>query len=192
MSELSGQRKSDLDALLTCLGVNGDASSLRAVLSAGVDVNAKDEYGYTALHAAAEADWREDNDGRMLILLENGADLRARAYDEQRTPLMLAAAEGFASQLQRLVEWGAEVDAQDSMGLTPLMLAVDQSLEPEKKVNALLEAGADVSFRDHQGMSALDLAQQYHDVLRKIGSPTSEQGRIVDNLRKRSRNGDAA
>ena len=91
-------------------------------------------YGGTPLHIAVLADQKEVAE----LLLENGADINARAEDEAGgTPLHWAAAIGRKQFAELLVEAGADVNATDINGYTPL----DATLyyEPEQEKQAKLE-----------------------------------------------------
>lgn len=50
---------------------------------------------------------------------------------------------------------GAEVDARDDRGLTPLVKAAGSGLDPSAAAEVLLAAGADPAVVGHQGESAL-------------------------------------
>lgn len=132
-----------------CLSVDGTAEEVEARIAAGEDVNTPTPDGYTPLHHAAMADWDAREDRRIELLVRAGARLEARLPDGTPrgrggfTPLMLAAREGHAGQVDALIRAGANVAAQDRRGRTPLMLAAGQAFEVEIKVGALLAAGAD-------------------------------------------------
>jgi ankyrin repeat protein len=70
------------------------------------------------------------------------------------TPLHQAAANGSAEAMRLLVEAGAEIDAVNDFGATPLMWAIG---EPEK-VRMLVGAGANVNARSKMGRTPLFLA----------------------------------
>jgi len=166
-----------------CLSIDVTPDMLRHLIAAGADVNAAIQGGYTPLHAAAMADWDEDDDGRMRVLLEHRANPEARADTQggrQWTPLLLAAAEGHAAQVRTLVAWGGNVNAQDSDGRTALMLAVSQLAAPEAKTQTLISAGADPSKKCLAGKTALDNAREYLATLQSVGS-TDIQG-VSDDL----------
>jgi hypothetical protein len=153
------------------LSVDQSQDELRAWLQTGIDVNVRDELGYTALHSSAMADWNEDEDGRMRILLEAGADTEARAETQaikSCTPLALAAAEGYAAQVRRLVEYGADVNAVDACSMTPLMHALSSGFQVVDKVEALLGGGADAQMKDRQGRTALDHARESRRIWTRI------------------------
>lgn len=157
--------------MTACLSDEDDVDRVRELIDAGADVNATTtDDGFTALHATAMADWREDEDGRMRVLLEADANKEARANTQagnEWTPLLLAAAEGYACQVKTLIEWGADVDVEDELGRTPLMLASAQSLEAQPKILTLLDHGADLQKRCHEGLTALDHAEEYVSSLKE-------------------------
>jgi cytohesin len=70
--------------------------------------------------------------------------------------LHLAVADRRREAVKLLLEYGADPNARNEYGLTPLHLAWD---EPET-AGALLEAGAEPTARDEQGLTALDYVAQ--------------------------------
>ena len=73
--------------------------------------------------------------------------------DHNRPPLHRAAAEGDSEALAALLEAGADADARDEDGVTPLHLAASPDI-----VEALLNAGADVDARPSNGRTPLHYA----------------------------------
>ncbi len=58
---------------------------------------------------------------------------------------------------ERLIREGADVNARDSFGMTPLHCAA--AAGHEEAVRVLLAAGADIGIKDNEGRSPLDLAR---------------------------------
>ena len=76
--------------------------------------------------------------------------------------LSKAAAKGDLSAVLSLLDSGADIDASDDWGLTPLISA---SLNGHVEVvQALLDKGADVHAKDKSGSTALILACQQSDI----------------------------
>jgi len=74
--------------------------------------------------------------------------------DRGRTPLMLAANVGSIDAMKVLIAAGADVNAADSFGATPLMFGIRDIA----KVRVLLDAGARVNEKSKQNQTALLLA----------------------------------
>lgn len=64
-----------------------------------------------------------------------------------------------ADMLTALLAAGAEIEARDDLGRTPLQLAAEFAARPDR-VQALLAAGADPSATSDDGMTALDYARR--------------------------------
>jgi len=72
---------------------SGDIEAVKQHLAAGTDVNAKSEYGKTALHFGA----LENKKDIVELLIANGADVNARD-NKGRTPLDWVALRGWWNQ----------------------------------------------------------------------------------------------
>ena len=66
---------------------------------------------------------------------------------------MLAAAEGYDTTIQILIDKGADVSAQDLKGQTALMLAASEVYDTT--IQILIDKGADVNAQDSEGQTAL-------------------------------------
>ncbi len=93
----------------------GNMSMLKQHLAKGMDVNAKDEGGGTAIGLAALA----GQTAMVKFLIAEGADV-SLAGGDNNTPLHGAAFLGQTEVAELLVEAGAKVNAQNSQGETPL------------------------------------------------------------------------
>jgi uncharacterized protein len=125
--------------------MRGDREAVRAALARKADVNAPQVDGATALHWAVERDDVELAE----LLLTAGARASARTR-EGVTPLQLAAINGSAGMLGRLIKSGADPNAP----LTPardtaLMLAARTG--KTDAIRLLLEAGADINAKETWG-----------------------------------------
>jgi len=125
--------------------MRGDREAVRAALARKADVNAAQVDGTTALHWAVERDDVEVAE----LLLAAGARVSARTR-EGVMPLQLAAINGSAGMLGRLIRSGADPNAPlTPAGDTALMLAARTG--KTDAVRLLLEARADVNAKESWG-----------------------------------------
>jgi cytohesin len=151
---------------------------VRMLLAAGCDPNApQDEFGRTPLmeavaHCGPPPQPRKNRQGAAKpavhphrevidLLLAAGADINARVSGS--TALHCAVFSGGGPALiGRLVEAGADPNAGDYEGATPLMAVLHTNQQPGSdrlaKLKALLDAGANPSTRDLLGQTALHRA----------------------------------
>uniref|UniRef100_A0A061QSE4 Signal recognition particle 43 kDa protein n=1 Tax=Tetraselmis sp. GSL018 TaxID=582737 RepID=A0A061QSE4_9CHLO len=99
---------------------------------------------------------REGDLGTMKEMLQGGKKLLANTLDaNRRCALHFTAAIGNADCTRLLLEYGADVNAADKEGYTPLHMAAGYL--HTSTVIALLEAGADSEQKDNQGRDPLQL-----------------------------------
>ena len=97
---------------------SGDVNELAAILSRGVNVNARNEHGMTALMRAA----RHGDAAVVRELLEHGADPNI-ARNDRFTALALAAFFGHTETVRILIEYGAKTEIVTRSGTSPRMWA---------------------------------------------------------------------
>jgi ankyrin repeat protein len=98
---------------------------VRLLLDKGAIVNTKADYGYSALHAAAG---RSDKDLKVVeLLVARGAQIDAEWNGA--TPLHRAAWSGNAQAAEFLISKGANVNAKDQRGRTPLAWAIEKGYD---------------------------------------------------------------
>ncbi|PWU05425.1 MAG: hypothetical protein C5B51_14275 [Terriglobia bacterium] len=157
-----------------------DFATLRLLLERGAHVNDKDADGYTPLMYASV----NGNLPAVRLLLARGADVNAVTAAQANgtvkngpialgnlTPLMLAAAYGGPAMLDALLDAGANMDAQDIRGMTPLMLAVASDHADSRSVRLLVKRGADLTIRDCRGLTARAWAAKYNSaaIMQELG-----------------------
>ena len=109
---------------------------------------------------------RGGNLDRVKSILDDGADVNVRNHKGQ-SALHCAAKAGFNHIVQLLIDRGADVDAQDDNGCTPLITALQSTIKDKQKLfdvlGTLIGAGADPSLVDRRGKSADQIARRKRD-----------------------------
>ncbi|MGV3719970.1 MAG: ankyrin repeat domain-containing protein [Actinomycetota bacterium] len=142
---------------LICAAEAGHAETVQLLLAHGADIEARDDYGDTALLSAA-------NDFHLAVLrvlLDWRANPNVRNLSGF-SPLsfcLLYTGERAHAQLALLLERGADPNAADRDGDTPLMNATH---EPDY-VRLLLKHRADFRTRNHANKTALQTAYENCD-----------------------------
>ncbi|MDE2663331.1 MAG: ankyrin repeat domain-containing protein [Gemmatimonadota bacterium] len=142
------------DSPVADAAMRGDVETVRELLRQGLDVNAAQGDGMTALHWAADRGDAEVAD----MLIYAGADVAAVTRIGKYTPLHLAARRGSAEILASLIAAGSAVTAAtDNSGAVPLHLAAAAG-NPDA-IAVLLDAGADPDAQEAAwGQTPLTLA----------------------------------
>ncbi len=154
-----------------------DAASVRLLVQAGADVNARvdalDHFGDTPLLYAAG----HGNVETIKLFLAKGADVNAVGAAKvgkvkngplglgSFTPLLFATAYGGSDAVKLLLDAGAKVNVQDVRGMTPLMLAIATDQADPRVIRLLLEKGADVKTKSKDGETAVDWARKFNNPL---------------------------
>ena len=160
IAEAIADVRTDLD-IFEVTGL-GRREELEAVLGRGlVDLAATSPDGFTALHYAAffgHADL-------VSVLVAAGAPVGAVAANPTRVqPLHSAVAARSPGSVRRLLDAGADPNARQQQGYTPIQGAAHAG--DLESVDALLGFGADPDLTNDEGKSARDLAHEAgHDAV---------------------------
>ena len=143
------------------------ASSL-LLLACQPDIRPGDSNQVVMEGTADGANWNAENFFETATVeevtdfLEAGADLEARTGYEGATPLHWAArVNGNPAVIAALLQAGANLEARDDIGRTPLHMAV--GFNELAVIAALLQAGADLEARTDRGWTPLHVAAGFKD-----------------------------
>ena len=122
------------------------------LISEGVELKARDRYGFTALHWAAQ----EGNFDSVKALLDSQTNVVNSSDNKGLTALHLACLNGHLDVVNILIERGANVDAVDNDGTTPILYAVMENYLDI--VLMLAENGCNMNVSDEDGNTPLHWA----------------------------------
>jgi ankyrin repeat protein len=153
-----GQNKADL---MVAAAYEGNLRRVQELLDQGVDINAKNKDGVTALWKTALSASHSRKSSQMAeFLLDKGADPNFK--DEYgRTALMWASWHGPVELVRLLLDKGADADDGESLFCAVFYAMLNEhNLEVMK---LLLDRGAKVNKETKYGMTALMNAAQYNE-----------------------------
>jgi len=139
------------DSTLIRAVCQGEAETVKVLLTKSADANVKDENGSPVLLLAAFYGHSEI----ARLLSSAGAEVNLR-NQYGSTALMAAADEGHIEIVEALLAKGADVNAKNKDGMTALLFAAQACRT--RIVNVLLNNGADISTENKDGMTAHTLA----------------------------------
>ena len=146
VQNINVKNKQGNDALILATKRN-NIKIVKLLLKNGVDVNAQDKGGNTSLLIGA------DNVALVKLLLEHGANVHAKNNANETALIRASRNIRGAETVKVLLAAGADVNAMDSWGYTPLMKAAYAG--NVDTVQTLLEAGADVNVKNKRAETAL-------------------------------------
>jgi ankyrin repeat protein len=131
-------------------------STMEILLNAGVPVDARDVFGFTALTIAATG----STPSVINFLAGRGASISVRDVTGL-TPFTWAVEYNTGEAVKLFLHFGASVRETDYTGQTILFRAFDRQTAGDSKIiDALIEAGADIDLRDHLGQTPMMYAVQ--------------------------------
>ena len=134
----------------------GTLKEVEDAIKAGANVNAKTQFGVTALMLAAQN--HRDHDV-VATLINNGADINA-GDQSGFAALGRAVVSNNLKAITALIKAGVDVNARDKGGDTVLIDAAVFN-KPEA-ADTLIKNRADINARDRNGKTALMIAAQYN------------------------------
>jgi tetratricopeptide (TPR) repeat protein len=159
------------EAPLHLAAAAGHTEAMKILVSEGEDINARNAFGWTPLHAAA---YQGASEAVWMLVVEAGADTGSRA-DGGWTPLHLAARRP-SPATQVLIVAGGDVNARDDDGLTPLHIAALKG--SAEAARFLIEGGASINSRDNDDFTPLDKAVFWHAANDAIVAVLKENGGV--------------
>lgn len=164
--KLVSAKDSNGDTPLHQAALHGQFEAVQALVDAGADVNAKNNYP-PFIPDSLNQFFGSNNHQDPIVLLQPSAGHRTRELNAQGldtrefkngyTPLDLAEfASNHGKVMQLLIAHGAEVNARSASGTTPLFWAVMRDQKDDAKF--LLDHGANPNTPDSYGDTILDCA----------------------------------
>lgn len=129
----------------------GDKSAILLFLESGIDINTRDERGWTPLMISSF----NGNEEIAELLIRSGADVHAKD-NAGYGPIHWAAFNGFDKVIKLLLGKGANPNAQSNFGWTPVMQAATRG--HLAAVKQMIDGRADVNLASKDGWTALHKA----------------------------------
>ncbi len=146
--------------------VEGPPKIVEYLLTPGAEVNIADEYGNTPLDEATAFAKQE-----TIALLQQAGATHGEGFRIKAAPtatgdhiptntlnadLRTAAKEGNTEEVERLLDRGANIEAKDTYGRTPLMFAAKYG--KTETVKLLMDRGANIEAKNNMGRTPLMIA----------------------------------
>ena len=134
-----------------------DIKIVQEAIAEGADLNAKNEFGLTALMQASIIKNKEI--AKLLINMK--ADLNVK-NNYGNTALNVASMDNERLEITKLlIEAGADLNSINNYGNTALMESITFNNDPET-TQLLINAGADLNIQNNKGQTALMIAANRH------------------------------
>jgi len=142
--------------LLHAAAGEGSLPTVQLLLQLGADPNATAQGGHTPLYSVGN-ECEADGEDVVRALVDAGANVNAHTGVKRCTALHMAARRGNVAVAKALLECGANIEARDSMGDSPLRRAVNGG--KTEMAAFLLAQGADVNSKGSKGKSVREASR---------------------------------
>jgi ankyrin repeat protein len=139
--------------LLHAASAAGNVTTVELLLRLGVNPNITDAGGHTSLYCVGNECKVKTGGNVVRILVHAGAKVDAHDGAKHCTALHMAARRGNVNVAEALLDCGANIEARDSLGDTPLRRSVN--CDQAQVARLLVTRGADVHSRGSKGVTPL-------------------------------------
>jgi truncated hemoglobin YjbI len=143
--------------LLHAASAAGNLAIVELLLRVGVDPNTKDSGGHTPLYSVGNECTVAGGGAVVRALVQSGANVDACDGVKRCTALHMAARRGNVEVAEALLDCGAEIEARDSLGETPLRRSVNCGKTEVARL--LLSRGADIHSKGSKGLTPVSAAR---------------------------------
>jgi len=150
----------------------GNLITVKLLLRLGADPNVTDAGGHTPLYSVGNECTVESGGNVVRALVQGGAKVDARDGVKHCTALHMAARRGNVEVAEALLECGADIEARDSLGDTPLRRSVNCG--KTGVASLLLSRGADLDSKGSKGLTPLLAARS--SAMKRILQSSSRSG----------------
>lgn len=152
--------------LLHTAAGRGNVSIVELLLGLGADPNVGDNCGHTPLYYLGNECQTPDGWKLVQALVRAGADVNRRCGVKQCTALHMAARRGTVEVAKALLDCGADLEARDTRGDTPLRRSVN--CDKTEVAALLLSRGADIHSEGSKGFTPVLAART--EAMRRVFS----------------------
>ncbi len=153
---MTNKQKTLNKKLLSAAVAATTANEIHFLVRQGADVNCTNEWGLTPLMLAAQYNTHVVV---LKALIKDGADIAAVEPKYRSNALHLAANKcSNPKVVETLIEAGADINARNYLGETPLIMSVLQN-QNTRIFSQLISSGADITICDWQGHNVMEYAR---------------------------------
>ena len=144
------------NTILMTLAFRGDSLKVATLISLGADVNLQNQEGFTALSCAVQ----EGKKSVVNVLLSQSKNINTELKTKKfgTTAFKIACEKGEIEIAKRLLEAGADINAQEDFGTTALW----DVLGNKEFLKFMLANGADPTIKNRIGFNVLDFAKRIY------------------------------
>ncbi|XP_064650397.1 ankyrin repeat domain-containing protein 50-like isoform X2 [Lineus longissimus] len=157
-----------MDPLIIIASIIGDKNLVAQLITAGANIECKDNGGNTPIIIASTNGHQEVVD----LLIKAGANIECKNISGN-TPIIIASIKGHQEVVDLLIKAGANIECKGNGGNTPIIFASING--HQEVVDLLIKAGANIECKDNDGNTPIIIAsinghQEVVDLLIKAGA----------------------